>query len=109
VSDAQKKISKRMSTRMRASLKGLKSGASWESLVGYTAAELKKHIERQFTEGMSWENMSEWHIDHIVPIAAFVFDSYESDDFKACWSITNLRPLWASENVRKHASRNYLL
>ena len=28
----------------------------------------KKYIEQQFTEGMSWENYGEWHIDHKIPL-----------------------------------------
>ena len=28
----------------------------------------KKHIEQQFTEGMSWENYGERHIDHKIPL-----------------------------------------
>ena len=27
-----------------------------------------EHIEQQFTEGMSWENYDEWHIDHKIPL-----------------------------------------
>jgi hypothetical protein len=30
-------------------------------LLGYTADDLKLHIENQFTEGMAWDNHGEWH------------------------------------------------
>ena len=42
------------------------------------------------------------HVDHIRPCAAF--DLTSAEDFAACWSLENLQPLWASENVRKGAS-----
>lgn len=72
-----------------------------EPLLGYTFAELRQHIERQFLPGMGWHNRNEWHIDHIVPIASFDIGEYGDAEFKRCWAITNLRPLWADENIRK--------
>ncbi len=79
-----------------------KEGRMWESLVGYTWGDLKRHIEKQFILGMSWENYGPvWHIDHKIPISAFNFSSPEDIDFKRCWSLKNLQPLWANDNVRK--------
>ena len=86
-----------------------KQGKSWLDLVPYGIEELRAHIERQFTKGMTWENMGEWHLDHIVPVASFSFTSPEDDEFKACWALTNLRPMWARENQRKSAKRIYLI
>jgi hypothetical protein len=86
-----------------------KRSRNWERLVGYTLAELKAHIERQFTGRMSWENYGEWHVDHIVPVAAFGFQSAEDDSFKACWALSNLRPLWAEANRRKKSKRLHLI
>ena len=51
--------------------KGAKKTHQTFSLVDYTKYELKEHLESQFTDGMSWENMGEWHIDHIKPCASF--------------------------------------
>lgn len=100
-------IRKRMSAAVRASLSwelaGKKSDRSWQALVGYTASDLKAHIERQFLAGMSWDNAGDWHIDHIVPVSSFTFTSFECADFRACWALTNLRPLWAEENMKKGA------
>lgn len=77
-------IRKRMSAAVRASLSwelaGKKSDRSWQSLVGYTASDLKAHIERQFLAGMSWDNAGDWHIDHIVPVSSFTFTSFECAD-----------------------------
>lgn len=68
----------------------------------YTRDELREHIERQFTKGMTWENYgSFWHVDHIIPVSSFNITGPECDDFKACWALTNLRPLKAEENLSK--------
>lgn len=80
-----------------------KGGRSWEVLTGYTTEELKIHLEEQFTDGMSWGNYGQWHIDHIKPVCSFGYISCESEEFKECWSLTNLRPLWAIDNIKKGA------
>ena len=80
-----------------------KKGRSWESLVGYTIFDLKKHLEKQFTPGMSWENYGKWHVDHKIPVSVFNFTHPEHPDFKRCWELKNLQPLWAKENLKKGA------
>ena len=95
------KVSFNFSRRMRKSLNNLKGGRSWEALAGYTLKELKAHLEAKFTNGMSWENYGEWHIDHIIPLSNFVFTDTNSNEFKECWSLQNLQPLWAIENIKK--------
>lgn len=102
-------INSRMSAHIRLSLQDGKNGRSWESLVGYKVAELMLHLERQFVDGMNWGNRSSWHIDHIVPLNSFVFDSAQHEQFKSAWALTNLRPLWATENIRKSDNRTHLL
>lgn len=67
--------------------------------LGYTTAQFQAHIERQFLPGMSWENRSEWHIDHIVPLTAF--DLTDEADRKAANALPNLRPIWAVDNMQK--------
>lgn len=100
---------KRMASAIFQALKGRKNGRKWETLVGYTCADLVRHLERQFVSGMSWNNMGEWHIDHIVPKSSFKYTDETDPEFKACWALTNLRPLWRGDNQTKHASREYLL
>jgi hypothetical protein len=78
-------------------------------LVGYSVSDLAAHIERQFTRGMSWKNMGRWHIDHILPKSMFAYRSQEDPAFKACWTLTNLRPLWKRANLKKSAKRTHLL
>ena len=60
-------IANTIRSRIRISLKGGKELHTVEYLC-CTIAEFKAHIEKQFKEGMSWDNHGEWHIDHIIPI-----------------------------------------
>jgi hypothetical protein len=99
----QGRLNSRMSTGIRRSLKHGKQGQHWESLVGYTAEELKKHLEKQFKDEMTWAEFlaGEIHIDHKIPKAAFNFEKIQDDDFKRCWALDNLQPLWAVDNLKK--------
>lgn len=99
----------RVTAMMNRCLSSGKEGRSWFELVPYSIDDLRDHVERQFIKGMSWDNMGEWHIDHIVPVSAFEFTSPEDEEFKACWALTNLRPMWAKENQRKSAKRLFLI
>lgn len=79
----------------------------WSDLLGYTTRELRDHIERQFTEGMGWHNKGDWHVDHIVPASSF--DLTKESEIKSCMALTNLRPMWAKDNLKKGATRVSLL
>ena len=70
-------------------------------LLGYTLEELMSHLEKQFTEGMTWDNYGEWHVDHKIPMASFNFETTEDREFKLCWCLDNLQPLWGSDNLSK--------
>lgn len=103
-----------VSCAVRSSLRHLKrkdKPCGWEQLVGYTKYELRDHLERQFKVGMTWRNMGRggWHIDHIVPVASFDIRSPGDPEFLACWALTNLRPEWEPDNLRKSATRLHLL
>ena len=67
--------------------------------IGCTAKELRRYIESQFKEGMSWDNRSEWHIDHIIPLSAF--DMQNQQHLLLCCHWATLRPLWRFENISK--------
>lgn len=86
-----------------------KGGRRTFSLLGYSVSQLATHLEKQFLDGMSWENRSEWHIDHIVPLASFSINGPDDPELKRAWAMTNLRPIWAEENLRKRDSRQFLL
>ena len=81
--------------------RGSKAGRHWETLVGYTIDDLKRHLEKYFQDGMGWNNYGSWHVDHKIPIAVFNFETPEDIDFKRCWALSNLQPLWAEENKIK--------
>ncbi|HUS49497.1 MAG TPA: hypothetical protein VMZ91_04995 [Candidatus Paceibacterota bacterium] len=101
-----RKISHSMSSSVLSSLKfkGIsKNGRHWENIVGWTKEDLKKHIENLFREGMNWDNYGEWHIDHIIPKAFFKFKNTNDVEFKMCWRLDNLQPLWAKDNVSKQS------
>jgi hypothetical protein len=91
----------RMVTAIGQALNGNKRGRRWEDLVGYTVDELKQHIEKYFYDGMSWDNRSLWHIDHVIPKSVFNYEKPEDLDFEKCWELKNLRPMWAIDNMKK--------
>ena len=67
-------------------------------IIGCSPEFLKEHLEKQFTEGMSWDLMGQYiHIDHILPLS---LAKNEEDMYKLC-HYTNLQPLWAFDNLSK--------
>lgn len=102
-------IDHRMGQLVRTALRDAKAGRRWERLVDYSLSDLMVHLERQFSKGMGWHNMGEWHIDHIVPKSKFNYSLPEDDEFKACWALANLRPLWAEDNLKKSDRRTHLI
>jgi len=95
------KLKRIFSERVRGAIKKQSTIKSHKSneLLGCTIEEVKIHLESQFTEGMSWENHGEWHIDHIKPCACF--DLTDPEQQKECFHYTNLQPLWAKDNLSK--------
>lgn len=109
LSDGKRRLCHNVAVNMGKALHGAKDGWSWERLVGYSRADLAAHIEKQFQAGMTWSNYGRWHIDHIIPVTAFRFDGPNDDEFRHCWSLSNLRPLWGRENMAKGGRRSLLL
>lgn len=103
------RLEENLSRGIRRSLCGRKQGASWESLVGYTAGDLMAWLESCFYlhpvtfTPMSFENYGDWHIDHIVPVALFDYKDFTSEEFKWCWSLDNIQPLWGEANLVKNS------
>ena len=102
-SDTAYRLRSAVSAHIRYSLAFNKGGQKWETLVDFTLNDLRAHLEKQFVKGMTWENYGRtgWHIDHIQPVTSFDIQSPDDEAFKACWSLSNLRPLWATENISK--------
>jgi hypothetical protein len=77
-----------------------KDKSAWaRRLVGCDLSHLQRHLEQQFKPGMSWTNRSQWHVDHIKPVAKF--DLSDPAQVLECFHFTNLQPLWAKENLEK--------
>ena len=66
--------------------------------------DFARHIESQFTDGMSWENFgkSGWHVDHIYPLGRA--DLTDPVELLAAFNWRNCRPLWGVENMVKQAT-----
>jgi len=93
-----------LSSRILRALLGKTKYDSTMGLVGCSIEELKKWIESQFAEGMTWYNHGKWHIDHIYPCSEFNLEQpYEQ---KICFNWFNLQPLWANENFSKGSRVN---
>ena len=70
-------------------------------ILQYTPEELINHLEKQFTDTMTWDNYGIWHVDHKLPITSFDIQEMGDDEFMRCWSLNNLQPMWGEENIRK--------
>jgi len=101
-SDPGFRLSGNCSRMINIALKGSKLNYSIWNFLPYSIFELKKHLENQFDQHMSWDNYGAyWHVDHIIPQSNFHYSSMVDDDFLQCWSLNNLRPLEAIKNIKK--------
>jgi hypothetical protein len=102
VTDPGFKVQSNLRNRLRKLMKVTKQnkGSTTSSLIGCSTKQLAKHLESQFTRGMTWKNYGErWHVDHILPCATF--DHTNQRQVEQCWHWTNLRPLDAKKNIDK--------
>lgn len=76
-----------------------------QEILGCTWDEFKRHIERQFTKGMSWDRLGEIHLDHITPVAT----AKTEEEVIALNHFTNIRPMWAKDNLSKGAQITHLI
>lgn len=83
---------------------GSKKESNTISILGYSASDFKNHIENKFENNMNWKDgRSEFHIDHIIPIAAFEEDT----PLSIINSLDNLRPIAVIENLQKSDKIDY--
>lgn len=77
--------------------------------LGFSMGDLRVHLERQFSKGMTWNKFCSGaiHIDHIRPLAQF--DLTDVPQAREAWSLTNLRPLWGQDNLVKGGERLFLI
>lgn len=76
---------------------GAKKVKRTEEMLGCTWGHFVEHIESQFQPGMTWENRSEWHIDHTTPLS----HAETAKDLEQLAHYTNCKPMWASDNMSK--------
>lgn len=98
---------RRISGLIRATLKlqNVKKESKTIDILGCSYEYFKTHIEKQFTEGMNWDKFSEIHIDHIIPMAS----AKTVDEIYSLNHFTNLRPMWALDNIKKGSKIMFLL
>jgi hypothetical protein len=86
---------------LRNCLKHNKETKRWNVFFDFPLSIYREHIEKQFIDGMSWDNHGEWHIDHSMPCAALPFEDIKDENFKKLWDYKNLSPKFASHNLSK--------
>jgi len=99
--DPNFKLLKTLRSRIGTALTNIKQGKLMNTmdLVGCNIDYLKNHLETHFTEGMTWQNHGEWHVDHIVPCCSF--DLTKKINQQVCFNWINLQPMWGKENQEK--------
>jgi hypothetical protein len=99
--DPQYIIGKRLRTRIYLLLKGKRKSASTMELLGCSLDFFLKYIESLFQEGMSFDNYGKdgWVLDHDRPCASF--DLTNPEEQKKCFHYSNIKPLWAIDNMKK--------
>jgi transcription elongation factor Elf1 len=99
--DPEFKLVKTLRSRLGTALKRKNAEKNHRTmdLIGQTPAFVRIYLEKQFTEGMSWDNHGKWHIDHRK--ACRTFDLLNEEEQRKCFHYTNLQPLWGPENMAK--------
>jgi len=77
--------------------KGFVKNSKTEDILGCKVEFFNEYIESKFTNGMSWERISDIHLDHIIPLATVVTE----EDIYRLNHYTNFQPLWAKDNLQK--------
>lgn len=93
-------VSTRINSVLRKAKRGLRKSTQTLELLGCTVTDFMAHLEARFAEGMTWDNHgTAWHVDHVVPVAAFDLSTEEGQ--RAAFHHTNCQPLWAADNLSK--------
>lgn len=96
------RLSNNCSRMINLALNGNKNNYCIWNFLPYTIDDLKHHLEARFDKYMNWDNYGNyWHLDHIVPQSSFFYSSMKDEGFLKCWSLDNLQPLEAIENIKK--------
>ena len=97
----QNRLRSSLRSRIRLAINKGKKCAKTMELIGCSLDHFRQHIEKQFVDGMNWNNygLYGWHIDHILPCSNF--DLTDPLQQKLCFNYANLQPLWAKDNLKK--------
>jgi hypothetical protein len=102
-------LKRRLRFRLRHAVTAIQNGKfkrkSALDLLGCDLLFFKQYLESQFKDGMSWDRISEVHLDHKIPCSSF--DLTKEEEQKKCFHYTNIQPLWALDNLRKGVSLNF--
>jgi len=92
------RLTQNYQNRIYKALKGVgKKSKSTIKLLGCSVEYFCIHIERQFKDGMRWDNHGQWHIDHIIPLSS----ASTLEEKEKLFHYTNCQPLWAKDNLSK--------
>lgn len=96
-------LDERMSRQFWNALKSNKNSKSWKFIIGYSLDDLFNEINKKLRNTMTWQDFldSKIEIDHIIPKSHFNYLDQNDEEFKLCWSLENLQPLWNFENLSK--------
>lgn len=97
--DIQHRIAEKIRTKTRKILLGMiKDQDRCMAFLGTNTALFRKHIESQFTAGMSWDNYGKdgWTLDHVIPLN--MYDLTKPKEYAKATNYKNTRPLWAKQN-----------
>lgn len=97
--DVQRRLRDNLRNRLNGALRRNSKAGSAVRDLGCTISEFKFYLEGKFTDGMTWNNMGKWHIDHVIPLA--FYDLSNREQFLKAVHYTNIQPLWAEHNLSK--------
>jgi len=110
--DPMFKLNIYMGNRIRSALEGNKNGRHWENLLSWTLKELQIELNRQMSElnkkypekePMTLANHgTKWELHHKIYQSYWKFERPEDPEFKQCWALCNLMPIWKDEHKKIH-------
>jgi hypothetical protein len=77
--------------------KGYSKKSKTNEILGIDYDGFMKHIESQFTEGMTWENRGLWELDHKIPVSL----GKTEEEIIRLNHYSNFQPLWREDNRKK--------
>jgi hypothetical protein len=101
--DVGYRLRRTLRTRLRIALKRNLAGGSAIRDCGCSIEFLKTYIERQFHDGMTWDNWGNlWHLDHRRALG--LFDLTNRNELLRACHYTNLQPMFIADHRRKTAA-----